>query len=165
MIRRPVQEPEPTRFLEEALGGAWAAWETVRRFAAVDAVEATPGLFRIKRGDGPVAVPAGFGEATPLRRWRDTIEVQTLEGEVRLDPTTKALLAFSLKSGFTAVREDRVPLKGEVKVTGVLDRVGSTTAIAPPVDAEELRPRQRTILEERALLGGLTRGARTKESR
>ena len=27
MIRRPAEEPEPTRLLEEALGGPWAAWD------------------------------------------------------------------------------------------------------------------------------------------
>lgn len=167
MIRRPVQEPEPTRYLEEALGAPWAAWETVRRFAAVERAKDNPGIYKVTRGDGPVAVPASFGEATPLRRWRDTIQVQSLEGEVRLEPNGGALLSFALRSRFTAVREDKVQLAGEVAVTGRLDRIGTTTPIPPVVDAEELKPRQRTILEERALLGGITRSSRpaAKESR
>ena len=155
MIRRQAQEPEPTRLLEEAVGGPWAAWETVRRFATV-APAGTPGVFRVSRSAKPVSVPASFGEATPLRKWRDSVEVQLLEGEARLDPKTRVPLAFTLKAQFTATRDDKVGLTGELAVTTRLDGIGSTPAIAPP-PAQVLQPRQRTILEERALLGDLGR--------
>jgi hypothetical protein len=157
MIRRSAQEPEPTRLLEEAVGGPWASWETVRRFAAVE--RTAPGVFRLARSASALSVAAGFAESTPLRRWRDSVSVQALEGEVKLDPKTGALLAFALKAQFTATREDRVPLAGEVAVNTRLDGIGTTAAIAAPA-AEVLSQRQRTILEERALLGAANKEAR-----
>jgi hypothetical protein len=154
-IRRPAQEPEPTRILEEAVGGPWAAWETVRRFAKVSRGSA-PGLYRLTYSPRPAALASAQGDPTPLRRWRDTVQVQALEGEVKLAPTTNVLLGFSLKARFTATRDDRVPLSGEVAVTSRLDGIGRTASILPPA-AEPLDSRQRTILEEKALLGDLAR--------
>ena len=158
MIRRAAQEPEPTRLLEEAVGGPWAAWETVRRFATV---ERAGEALRLGRSARAVSVAASLVETTPLRRWRDTISVQALEGEVRLDPKTGVPLAFDLKARFTAIREDKVALAGEIAVSTRLDGVGKTPVIAAPV-AEVLPQRQRTILEERALLGS---GSAPKETR
>jgi hypothetical protein len=158
MIKRAAQEPEPTRLLEEAVSGPWAAWETVRRFATV---ERAGDVLRLGRSAKAVPVAASFAETTPLRRWRDTISVKSLEGEVRLDPKTGVPLAFDLKATFTATREDKVALAGEIAVSTRLDGVGSTPVIAAPL-AEALPQRQRTILEERALLG---RGEAPKEAR
>jgi hypothetical protein len=42
MIRRAAQEPEPTRLLEEAVGGALAAWETVRASPPSSALRTAP---------------------------------------------------------------------------------------------------------------------------
>ena len=149
--RRPAQEPEPTRYLEEATGGPWAAWETVRRHASVTLT--APGTFKIERS--PAAQPVS-GSTSPLRRWRDTVEVSRLEGEARLDPRSGALLAFTLLARFSARRAE-VPLEGELSVTSKLDGIGATAAITAAA-AEPLKPRQRTVLEERALLGDLVRG-------
>jgi hypothetical protein len=52
-----------------------------------------------------------------------------------------------------------VALTGELAVTTRLDGVGQTAVIAAPV-AEVLPQRQRTILEERALLGAAPKEAR-----
>jgi hypothetical protein len=154
MIRRAAQEPEPTRLLEEAVGGPWAAWETVRRFATVERAPDGTGL-RVSRSAKAQPVAASFAEATPLRRWRDTVSVQSLEGEVKLDPKSGLVSAFDLKARFTATREDKVALVGEIAVSTRLDAVGKTPVITAPV-AEALPQRQRTILEERALLGSST---------
>jgi hypothetical protein len=151
MIRRPAQEPEPTRLLEEALGGPWAAWETVRRFALV--TSSAPGVLRVTRSLSALPVPASVGETSPLRRWRDTVQVQSLEAEARLHPRTGALVAFDLKARFSATREDKTRLDGEISVSTRLDGIGATPPITAPTGAEQLQPRQRTILEERALLG------------
>jgi hypothetical protein len=156
MIKRAAQEPEPTRLLEEAVGGPWAAWETVRRFATV---ERAGEVLRLGRSAKALSVAASFAETTPLRRWRDTISVQSLEGEVRLDPKSGVPLAFDLKARFTATREDKVALAGELTVSTRVDGVGHTPVIAAPV-AEVLPQRQRTILEERALLGAAPKEAR-----
>jgi len=63
-------------------------------------------------------------------------------------------LAFACKTAFQAVR-DQLPVEGEVAVSATLDQVGKVADIAMP-EAETLHVRQRTILEERALLGGLS---------
>ncbi len=146
MIRRPAQEPEPTRLLEEAASAPWAAWETVRRFATV--TPSGPGAYKIGKADQAQAASA---DEPALRRWRDSVEVQSLTGEARFDEQSGALVSFSLESVFSAKREG-VLLAGETSVKAQLDGIGSTTTIAPPA-SEELRKRQRTVLDERALLG------------
>jgi hypothetical protein len=156
MIRRAAQEPEPTRLLEEAVGGPWAAWEAVRRFATI---ERNGDIFRLSRSAKAVPVAASFAESTPLRRWRDTITVQELEGQAQVDPKTGVPILFTLKARFTATREDKVALEGELAVTTRTDGIGSTPVIAAPA-AEPVPQRQRTILEERALLGAAPKEAR-----
>jgi hypothetical protein len=158
-IRRPALEPEPTRFLEEAVGGPWAAWETVRRFATVTR---GPAGYQIARNAAHVVV-VHSGQGNGLRRWRDNVEVQELAGEARVDPKTGALLAYTLNAHFTATRPDGVPLNGELAVQSRIDSIGSTAPVVPPA-AEELEPRPRSILEERALLGDLNRSS-GKETR
>jgi hypothetical protein len=160
-IRRPALEPEPTRILEEAIGSPWAAWETVRRFATVTRVGS---VYRVTRNRARVVVVHASGEAAALRQWRDAVEVQEVAGEARFEPRTGALLAFNLIAHFSAVRGDGVPVDGEVSVLTRTDGIGTTAAIVPPA-AEELEPRPRSILDERALLGDLTREAGGKESR
>jgi hypothetical protein len=159
MIRRAAQEPEPTKILEEAVGGPWAAWETVRRFVTVE--HGAAGSYHFKRSVRPVTIAASFAESGPLRRWRDSVSVETLEGDAQLDPQTRIPTSFTLKARFTAIREDHVALTGELAVTTKVDGVGHTPVIAAPA-SEPLQTRQRTILEERALLGDLGRG---KEAR
>jgi hypothetical protein len=151
-IRRPALEPEPTRYLEEAVGGPWAAWETVRRFATVTR---GPAGYQLARNAAHVVV-VHSGEGNNLRRWRDTVEVQQLVGEARVDPRTGALLAYTLNAHFTATRPDGTPLDGELAVTSRIDSIGSTGSVVAPA-AEELEPRPRSILEERTLLGDLNR--------
>jgi hypothetical protein len=156
-IRRPALEPEPTRYLEEAVGAPWAAWETVRRFALVTRSDGPPVRFRISRASTPSEFVPSAADGTNLRRWRETVQVQDLEGTVQVEPRTGALAQFNLKARFTATREDRVPLTGEIVVASKLEAVGATPSIVPPT-ADELEPRARTIIEERALLGNLTPG-------
>ena len=78
MIKRTAREPEPTRMLEEALGGPWAIWEMARRFAEVDRREdqstgTKTVLFPLQKADSPQPVKAGFGATSPLRQWRDSV--------------------------------------------------------------------------------------------
>lgn len=162
LVRRSAQEPEPTRLLEEAVGGPWAAWDTVRRFATVEP-GGSPGTYRIGLSAKPQSVAASLDQGSPLRRWRETVQVQALEGEVAMDPKTGVPTSFKLRARFTATREDKLPLTGELAVTTRLDGVGSTPLVKAPA-AEPLQQRQRTILEERALLGELGRPA-TREAR
>ena len=150
-IRRSAQDTENTRLLAEALGTPWSAWEIVRRQVEVD--EARVGAYRLKLGNRLANLPAGFPPTEGLRKWRDTVEVKTLEGQATLDPGSQLPLAFECKTTFRAVR-DQLPIAGEVAVSAALDQVGLVADIAMP-EAEALHVRQRTVLEERALLGGL----------
>jgi hypothetical protein len=96
----------------------------------------------------------GLGRrAPPCRAWRDTVDVHELEGRAQLHTGSSALDAFSLRSRFTAKRE-QLPIEGEIAVNGGLKDPGAVPAITMP-DAEPVPTRQRTILDERALLGGL----------
>lgn len=158
MIRRAAQDSENARFLAEALGAPWAAWEIVRRQVEVD--EAGQGAYRLRLGTRLADLPAGFPAAQGLRKWRDTVDVKTLEGQVSLDSRENSKdsgshlpLAFTCKAAFKAVR-DQLAIAGDVAVAAVIDQVGQVAGIAMP-EAEALRLRQRTILEEKALLGGL----------
>jgi hypothetical protein len=144
-VRRPAQDPEPQRFLEEAVGAPSAGWDTVRGF--VEIVPAASHAFRLSKAAQPRPAPAA---ETALRKWRETVEVQTLVGDARLD-ASGGLQTFSLASRFRAVR-DGTPIEGEIAVAAIVDAV--VAPVTMPA-AETLPARQRTILEERALLGGL----------
>jgi len=152
MLRRVAQDAENARFVAEALGAPWAAWEIVRRQVEVE--EAGQDSYRFRLGSRLVKLPAGFPPAEGLRRWRDSVEVTRLEGQATLGFGGQVPLAFACKTAFRAVR-DQLPVEGEVAVSATLDQLGKVADIAMP-EAETLQVRQRTILEERALLGGLS---------
>jgi hypothetical protein len=154
MIRRAAQDSENARYLGEALGGPWAAWEVARRQVEV---EGGPVDYRLRfraRRDG---LPAGFPPVEGLRKWRDSVVLKTLEGQVSLQPDGLALRSFACKTSYRAMR-DGVAIEGDVTVSLSVDEVGKTAAVVlPPSDS--LRTRQRTVLEERALLGGIAASA------
>jgi hypothetical protein len=145
MIRRPAQEPEPQRFLEEAVGQPWTAWDVVSRSLSVEPAGDVLRLGR-RAQPGPV-VPA----PTDLKKWHESIEVESLSGEARL--SGGGLQTFSLKARFHATR-DQQPIDGEIAVDAKVDQAGAVEPVNMP-EAETLPVRQRTILEERALLTGL----------
>ena len=152
MIRRPAQDAENARFLTEALGAPWAAWETVRR--QVEAEQSDRADYRLKLGGRLAELPAGFPPPEGLRKWRESVLVKALDGQTTLAGGGDSLpLAFTCKANFQGLR-DGVAIAGEIAVVATLEDVGKVAAIAMP-EADTLHPRQRTVLEERALLGGL----------
>lgn len=151
MIRRPAQDAENARFVAEAVGAPWALWEIVRRQVEVESVGASG--FRFRLGSRRAALPPAFPATEGLRRWRDSVEVKALDGQATLDAAGKLAITFNGKTTFQAVRDD-LSIEGEIVVTATLDDIGKVADIAMP-EADTLHPRQRTILEERALLGGL----------
>jgi hypothetical protein len=155
MIRRVAEEPEPTRVLGEALGGAWAAWEIAGPYATLERVGAPSGatLYRFSRATGPTEDLATLAADKGLRAWRAGVVVKQLAGHALVDDATGALREVELSATFTAKRDGR-DLEGAVDVRGTLTDVGTTAAIAAPA-AEELALRQRTVPEQRELLGGL----------
>jgi hypothetical protein len=150
MMRRPERDVENERFLAEALGGPWAAWELVRRQVAIE--DAGGGL-RLGLAERVVPLPAGFPPPQGLRKWRDSAQIKSLTGQATLDAGGKLPLTFACKAAFTAMRDD-MPIAGEIEVNATLADVGKVAQVAMP-DAGTLPVRQRTVLEERALLGGL----------
>ena len=125
----------------------------VENRSGVEVDDAGQGNFRLRLGSRLVDLPAGFPPAEGLRKWRDTVEVKILEGQVTLESAGHMPLTFACKTAFRAVR-DQLPIVGGISVSATLDQVGKVPDIAMP-EAEPLRMRQRTVLEERALLGGL----------
>ena len=155
LVKRVAREPEPTRMLEEALGGPWAIWEMARRFAEVDRREdQTTGaktlLYPLHKAESPQSVKADFQGSSPVRQWRDTVTVTTLSGAVRLD-LTGAFISTRMDVAFTLQRDGK-PMHGAARVEAFVKDRGRVNPIGPP-QADELVPRQRTILDERALLG------------
>jgi hypothetical protein len=152
LIHRPVRDAESERFLAEALGAPWAAWELVRRQVAIEA--GGKGDFRFELSDRKATLPAGFPPAQGLRKWRDSAEVKSLDGHATFDVASRLPVAFACKARFSATRDD-VPIAGEIEVSTTLAELGKVASIAMP-DAGTLPVRQRTVLEERALLGELS---------
>jgi len=154
-VRRPAQDSESNRILAEALGAPWSAWELVRRQVEVEG--AGPAGLHLRLGARLVELPAGFPASQGLRAWRDTVVLKRLEGRVNLDAAGRLPLAFACQASFQATR-DGLPVAGEIAVSATLAEVGQVADVAMP-EAEPLRLRQRTVLEERALLGGLPAAA------
>ena len=150
MIRRPAQDADSVRYLGEALGAPWAAWEIVRGQVEVQGSESD---FRLRLGArraGPTAPPA-----EGLRKWRDSVVLKTLEGQASLGPD--GLRSFACKASYQATR-DGAPIEGELAVSMAVEDAGKTAAVVFP-PSEQLRTRQRTVVEERALLGGVSASA------
>jgi hypothetical protein len=154
MVRRAAQDVESTRYLGEAMGAPWAAWETVRRQVEV---EGGPTDFRLRFRPHKAALPPGFPAATGLRKWRDSVALTTLEGQATLQSSGKALVAFACKTSFEATR-DGAPIEGDIAVSVAVDEIGKTATVVLP-QSETLRAHQRTVLEEKALLGGIAASA------
>lgn len=152
LVKRSSQDVESAGFLAEALGGPRTAWEVVRA-----QVEAKSAGGRIELGVGhKVVLPPGFSSSGPLQKWRDSIDLKSLVGSVSLNgqlPTS-----FECTASFRA-RRDHLALEGEVAVSATIDQLGQVADVTMP-DADTLHVRQRTILEEKALLGGLRGSAR-----
>lgn len=157
MIRRVAEEPEPTRLLQEALGGPWAAFEIAGGRARVDGgtQELVNGAratrYALSLSDGKSGPPPAhlYG----LRAWRAGSSVTSVAGRAVVDDGTGALLAIDLTVGFQA-RTESGDEQGSMEVHASLSDVASTPAIARP-EAEELVLRQRTVPEAKELLRGL----------
>ncbi|MES1165843.1 MAG: hypothetical protein ABUR63_08800, partial [Verrucomicrobiota bacterium] len=157
MIRRVAEEPEPTRLLEQALGGPWAAVEVSAPRLRVD--NAGPELvggaaatrYTLSLGDAgsTAAAPHVYG----LRAWRAGLTVGSVAGRAVIDDATGALMAIDLTVGFQS-RTDSGEEAGTIEVHTALSDVASTPPVERP-SAEELVLRQRTVPEARELLRGL----------
>jgi hypothetical protein len=154
MMRRTADSAEAARYLAEALGAPWSAWEVVRRQVEVQGRE---GNYRLGLSSKRSGLPAGFPTAEKLRAWREGLVVEKLDGRATLSPDGRALLAFDCKAAYRAER-DGVGIEGDLAVSMQVDQVGKTADVVLPA-GETLESRQRTVLEERALLGDISAAA------
>lgn len=166
MIRRPAEDPEPMRLLQEAVGAPFAAWNLLRDAATVDDFGEEPRagrkvhVYKVTKAQNPPP-PAPEGRAgddpTDRRAWRHTIMAGSVEGTVAIDVATGVPLLAELRGTYTMRRGvAATPMHGVVSVRTSIEEIGQSPVIAEP-EAEDLAPRQRTVPDERALLGGLPR--------
>ncbi|HVV48540.1 MAG TPA: hypothetical protein VHO06_02685, partial [Polyangia bacterium] len=166
MIRRVAEEPEPSRLLEQGLGGPWAAFELCAARARIERTGPAPA-----GGARATGYALGPGEGAPaadtappalplagLRAWRGSVTVDKLTGRAVVDDASGALLAFDLTADFQA-KGDAGPERGTVEVHAAVSDAGATPAVERPA-AEELVLRQRTVPEARELLHGLAEPGR-----
>jgi hypothetical protein len=157
MIRRVAEEPEPTRLLEQALGGPWAAFEVGGPRLRVD--NAGPELVggaaatRYTLALGEAGAAPGTTHVYGMRAWRAGVTVGSVAGRAVIDDVTGALMAIDLTVGFES-KTDSGNESGTIEVHTTLSDVASTPPIERP-SAEELVLRQRTVPEARDLLRGL----------
>jgi hypothetical protein len=89
-------------------------------------------------------------EARPERKWRETLEVRYLDGEVLLAEPSGALLAARLEARYTFQREG----KGSVDNTlSYRFSIGPARAVEAPADFVAVTGRPRPMLDRQQLLG------------
>ncbi|HET6281055.1 MAG TPA: hypothetical protein VFH73_08815 [Polyangia bacterium] len=156
MIRRIAEEPEPTRILEEALGGPWAGWEVIAPAAAIEPGQpqlvagARAQEYRLAKAAAVAAKPR---ELPRLRKWRGTVTVHQLDGHMLVDERSGALIKADLRAAYTLTQEGR-PMYGTIDVQANLTEAAAIPPIQKPA-SEELSFRQRIVPEQKELLGGL----------
>ena len=165
LIKRSGRGAEATEILEQALGGPWAAWElfassstfTAAPAAADGTVTLTLTLRPSKTADStqsPRRLPEG------LSTWRKTAVPKDVKGTLRYLPGGESLpatlVAAEISGSFSADVKNAGgshKVEGQVQIQLQTVGIGQTAALPIPEDAEQAWTRQRTILEERALLG------------
>jgi hypothetical protein len=164
MIRRPAEDPEPMHLLQEGVGAPFAAWDLLRDAATVDdfGEETRAGrkvhvykLTKTQNPPPPAAEKRPGDEPNDRRTWRHALMAGSVEGTVAIDMATGVPLVAELRGTYT-MRRGATPMHGAVSVRTSIEEIGQSPAIAEP-EAENLGPRQRTVPDERALLGGLPR--------
>jgi hypothetical protein len=163
MIRRTAEDPEPVRLLAQGVGGPFAAWDLLRDVTTVDdfGTDLRDGrkvhVYKLTKSSSPPP-PATNLDANDRQAWRRTIDAQRIEGSVLIDEQTGVPLLAELHGRYTMRRGEGqgTPMHGAVDARTSIEEIGTSPAIAEP-EAEDLAPRQRTVPDERALLGGLPR--------
>jgi hypothetical protein len=163
MIRRPAEDPEPARLLEEGVGAPFAAWDLLRDVVTVDDFgDGNVGgrkvhTYKLTKTRRPVE--PGALDPADRRSWRRTVVPEEVNGTVVVDDGTGLALMTDIKARYTMRRPgpgSGTPMHGTINVSTAVDAIGTSPVIVPP-DSEDLVVRQRTVPEEKAMLGGLPR--------
>jgi hypothetical protein len=163
MIKRPAEDPEPLRLLAQGVGGPFAAWDLLRDVATIDDFGAstqagrTVHVYKLAKAPQPPA-PAPVGDPGDHQAWRRTIVADKIEGTILIDDKLGIPLLAEIHARYTMRRGEGAgtPMHGAVDARTSIEEIGNSPAIAEP-EADDLAPRQRTVPDERALLGGLPR--------
>ena len=161
MMRRAAEDPEPLHLLEEGLGAPFAAWDVIRDVATVDnfGEETREGrkvlVYKFTKSRHPPK-PASSGDPADRRGWRRTLSAASVAGTVVIDKATGLPLLTDIRATYSMLRGGTTPMHGAVEVHTSIEEIGRSPLIARP-EAEAFSFRQRTVPEEKALLGGLPR--------
>lgn len=169
MIRRQAEDPEPQRLLQEGVGAPFAAWDLLREVTTVDdfGLDTRAGrvvhVYKATKAPKPRPPARAGDDASDRRAWRRTLVIDSLDGTVMVDEKTGAPLVAELRARYSMRRGagEGTPMHGAVDVKTSIEEIGQSPMIAEP-DAEDFVPRQRTVPEEKSLLGGLPRAARPR---
>jgi len=170
MIRRPAEDPEPLRLLAQGVGGPSAAWDLLRDVTTVDdfGSDTFQGrkvhVYKLTKSAHPAA-PLTKLEPGDRQAWRKTLVADKVEGTIMIDEQLGIPLLAEIHGAYTMRRADAgagkdtsegTPMHGAVDARVSIEEIGSSPVIAEP-EADDLAPRQRTVPDERAMLGGLPR--------
>lgn len=181
LIKRAAIAPEPANLLAEALSAPFAFLDLARAGAIVDDMgeeklaSGRPAKI-YKLSLQPKQYFDVLADAKGTRDWRRTIVLDELQGTVKVDVATRVPVegvlhaAYRMRRGGDTKGADSkkadskradskdasngVPMHGRFDVKLLTSDIGSSPEIAPP-EAEEVPPRQRTVQEEKTLLGGI----------
>jgi hypothetical protein len=101
---------------------------------------------------GASATPSHpVAESDPARKWRETLKVSYIDGELQLDAAQGALLAANVSASYTFEKDKTVV---PVTLTYKLDTT-TAEAIHAPADVAPTIKRPRPMLDKKELLEGL----------
>jgi hypothetical protein len=153
-VRRKIESDELERLRATAEAAAASDLEVIERFVQVrDAGTATvAGHAGVKLKLAARSTPdAPVAETEPGRKWRETVNVRYIDGDVVLDAASGAPLSVRLEAQYTFARDGR-PVQATLAYKQTT--APETTAIAPPADWTTVS-RPRPMLDRQKLLEGL----------
>ncbi len=137
--RPPNDEREPASLLDRFAEGPAANWDLLQpsvvvtdRGSATFAGRAARKL-ALSRSERP-AKPAA--EPVAQRKWRETRQIETVEGEVTLEEASGAVLALALRGTVRFQRDGRT-FAMQLSVDSQLEELGQVPPLTPPA-AEEV---------------------------
>jgi hypothetical protein len=153
-VRRKIESDELERLRATAETAAASDLKLVQRFVQVrEAGTATvAGHAGVKLTLAARSTPdATANESEPGRKWRETVNVRYIDGDVVLDSKSGAPLAVRLEAQYTFVRDGK-PLQATLSYKQ--STTADTNAVAAPADWTTLS-RPRPMLDRQQLLEGL----------
>jgi hypothetical protein len=109
---------------------------------------------KLSAAPSPAAAPK---ESDPGKKWRETLQVRYIDGEVAVDAASGALLSARLSLSYSFEREGtKGPFQAALSYTASTGAPGTTIdAITAPVDFAAAPHRTRPMLDRTELLEGL----------